>query len=43
MNFAIEKKFREHDIEIPFRSRICTFVPVVLKLKKPEETKSSSE
>ena len=34
INFAIDQKFREHDIEIRFLNGICTCVPVGLKLKK---------
>ena len=43
MNFAIDKKFREHDIEIPFPQQDLHIRSSGFEIKKSEETKSSSE
>ena len=43
MNFAIEKKLREHDIEIPFPQQDLHIRSSGFEIKKSEETKSSSE
>ena len=43
INFAIEEKLREHDIEIPFPQQDLHIRSSGFEIKKAEETKSSSE